>query len=159
MKGKLVTVLIVIVSAVLLGSTLVFSKGNSQTNNANKDLNNETPVARNLNIDSSSKNNNIEDDATINFEGINGEQIYNIFKGPNANEIIGLLDRFNNDSDRVVVTSDGEILNGQIDLINNDSEKIMIDTATDSKGITVHDLKALIEVHKDEINELADKNN
>lgn len=157
MKAKIVGVLVVTVSAVLLGTSFVFSRDTSQTKDADKASATENTVTEDSRVDSSSKSNTIEDDYIVDFEDTDGEQLYTIFKDANAADIISLLDQFNKDSDRVVVTSDGEVLNGKFGIKNIGSDEINIDTATDPNGITVYNLKALIEAHKDEINELANK--
>ncbi|ALS01800.1 hypothetical protein ATZ33_10560 [Enterococcus silesiacus] len=158
MKGKIVGFLVVTVSTVLLGSTFVLSKDNAYTKSSDKVMISEEASNINSSSDSVPESSSIEEnDSIVDFKNINGEQLYNTFKGPNASEIVNLLDQFHDDSDRVVVTSYGEVLSGQIDFKAEGSNKRKIDTSTYPKGITIYDLKVLIEIHKDEINELSEK--
>ncbi|MGG5342335.1 hypothetical protein [Enterococcus sp. AZ192] len=157
MKRKSIGILAVSVSIVLLGLTFVFSKNISQSKGMDKVLTSEEKLNINSEVDSSTISSTVEEESIVDFKGMNGEQIYNIFKGHTAKETVDLLDEFNEDSDRIVVTSLGEVLKGVIDFKTENSNIRKIDTTTDPHGITVHELKALIEAHKEEINALANK--
>lgn len=157
MKRKSIGILAVSVSIVLLGLTFVFSKNISQSKDLDEVLTSAEKLNINSEVDSSAISSTVEEESIVDFKGINGEQIYNIFKDHTAMEIVDLLDEFNEDSDRIVVTSSGEVLNGVIDFKTKNSSNRKIDTTNDPQGITVHELKALIEAHKEEINELANK--
>jgi hypothetical protein len=151
MKNKMLGIFVITSLTVIFGSTFSFGENSLKTKNTNSILN------KNSNIHSSSTATQTKERSSIiNFEDIDGETLYKAFNGLNADEIIELLNTYNQDSDRIVVTSDGEILKGQIDMKNKNSNEIRIDTDTDPDSLTVKELKLSIENYKDEINELAE---
>ncbi|WP_086350911.1 hypothetical protein [Candidatus Enterococcus clewellii] len=148
MKIKVLGALVVI-----LGLVFIFNESILQTKDVDKVLAKEQPVMEQMTISSSDVTD--ESSPIVNFENLDGEALYNVFNGPNVAEIIDLLNMYNDDLDRVVVTTDGEIMTGQFDLKNGNSDKIRIDADTDPNSLTILELKELVEAHQDEINELA----
>lgn len=152
MKIKVFSALVVI-----LGLVFIFNESILQTKDVDKvsakeqELEEKTIISSSNIIDTTN-----ESSPVVNFENIDGETLYNVFGGPNAGEIIELLNMYNDDSDRVVVTTDGEILKGQVDLKNGNSDEIRIDTETDPNSLTITNLKKIVEKYQEEINELAE---
>lgn len=94
------------------------------------------------------------DSFSINLKNADAKKIYETFKGPNTDEIIALLEMDHDDSDRILVSPDGTILTGQI----GDENGRKVDSNTDKNSITVKELKDLVLLHKEEIDELAAQN-
>ncbi|WP_086313779.1 hypothetical protein A5821_001316 [Enterococcus sp. 7F3_DIV0205] len=92
---------------------------------------------------------------SIDLKNADAETIYNTFNGPNADSIIDLLEMDRDDSDRILVLPDGTILSGQVIIDENGTE---VDSNTDKNSITVKELKDLILLNKQKIDELAAQN-
>lgn len=92
---------------------------------------------------------------SIDLKNAGAEKIYETFNGPNADEIITLLEMDRDDSDRILVSPDGTILSGQATIDENGTK---VDSDTDKNGITVKALKDLVLEHKEKIDELATQN-
>lgn len=95
------------------------------------------------------------DSFSINLKNADAKKIYETFKGPNADEIIALLEMDHDDSDRILVSPDGTILSGQATIDENGTK---VDSNTDKNSITVKELKDLVLLHKQQIDELAAQN-
>lgn len=95
------------------------------------------------------------DSFSINLKNADAKKIYDTFKGPNADEIIALLEMDHDDSDRILVSPDGTILTGEI----GDENGTKVDSNTDKNSITVKELKDLVLLNKQKIDELAAQNN
>ncbi|ALR99978.1 hypothetical protein ATZ33_00845 [Enterococcus silesiacus] len=93
---------------------------------------------------------------SIDLKSAGAEKIYETFNGPNADEIITLLEMDRDDSDRILVSPDGTILSGQATIDENGTK---VDSNTDKNSITVKELKDLVLEHKEKIDELAAQNN
>ena len=94
------------------------------------------------------------DSFSIDLRNADAKKIYETFKGPNADEIITLLEMDHEDSDRILVSPDGTILSGQF----GDENGTKVDSNTDKNSITVKELKDLVLLHKEKIDELAAQN-
>lgn len=81
--------------------------------------------------------------------------IYKTFNGSNADKIISLLEMNRDDSDRILVSKNGTIVAEQIGIDENGTQ---VDSNTDKNSITVKELKDLILLHKQKIDELAAQN-
>lgn len=89
---------------------------------------------------------------SIDLKNADAETIYGTFNGSNAESIIALLEMDHVDSDRILVSADGTILKGQAIIDENGTE---VDSNTDKHGITIKELRDLILLHKEKIDELA----
>lgn len=94
------------------------------------------------------------DSLSIDLKNAGAKKIYETFNGPNADEIIALLEMDHDDSDRILVITDGTILTGQV----SDENGTEIDSNTDKNSLTVKELKDLVLLNKQKIDELATQN-
>jgi hypothetical protein len=92
---------------------------------------------------------------SIDLKNADAETIYKTFNGSNADSIINLLEMNHDDSDRILVSPDGTILSGQIIIDENGTE---VDSNTDKNSITIKELKDVVLLHKQKIDELAAQN-
>ena len=92
---------------------------------------------------------------SIDLKNADAETIYKTFNGPNADEIISLVEMDHDDSDRILVSKDGTIVAGQIGIDENGTK---VDSNTDKNSITVEELKDLVILHKQRIDELSAQN-
>ncbi|MGM0218067.1 hypothetical protein [Enterococcus sp. AZ126] len=92
---------------------------------------------------------------SVDLKNADAKKIYETFNGPNTDSIIDLLEMSHDDSDRILVSSDGLILSGQATIDENGTK---VDSKTDKNSITVKELKDIVLSHKQKIDELADQN-
>ncbi|PZL74236.1 hypothetical protein CI088_07235 [Enterococcus plantarum] len=151
-KGYLVSLLLLLIISCV--TVTACNKTKDQTQNSeetklkNQALSKETIESSNKKL---SKRN--ADSFSLDLKNASAERLYETFNGSNADEIIALLEMNHDDSDRILVTTDGTILTGQL----GDENGRKVDTNTDKNSITVKELKDLVLKHKEKIDELAAK--
>lgn len=147
--GLSLLLLISFVTFAIYNKTKAQTQNSEETNLKNDALNKKTVERSNK---KSSKSNT--DSFSIDLKNAGAEKIYETFKGADAQEIITLLEMDHNDSDKILVSSDGTILKGKF----GDENGNEVDTFTDKNSITVKELKDLVLKHKEKIDELAAQN-
>lgn len=151
-KGYLVSLLLLLiiscVTVTACNKTKAQTQNSEETKLKNQALSKETIESSNKKL---SKRN--ADSFSLDLKNASAERLYETFNGPNADEIIALLEMNHDDSDRILVTTDGTILTGQL----GDENGRKVDTNTDKNSITVKELKDLVLKHKEKIDELAAK--
>lgn len=152
-KGYLVSLLLLLiiscVTVTACNKTKAQTQNSGETKLKNQALSKETIESSNKKL---SKRN--ADSFSLDLKNASAERLYETFNGPNADEIITLLEMDHDDSDRILVATDGTILTGQI----GDENGRKVDSNTDKNSITVKELKDLILLHKEEIDELSAQN-
>lgn len=151
-KGYLVCLLLLLIISCVTVTACNKTKAQTQNSEAtklkNQALSKETIESSNKKL---SKRN--ADSFSLDLKNASAERLYETFNGPNADEIIALLEMDHDDSDRILVTTDGTIITGQI----RDENGRNVDSNTDKNSITVKELKDLVLKHKEKIDELAAK--
>lgn len=151
-KGYLVSLLLLLIISCVTVTACNKTKAQTQNSEAtklkNQALSKETIESSNKKL---SKRN--ADSFSLDLKNASAERLYETFNGPNADETIALLEMDHDDSDRILVTTDGTILTGQL----GDENDRKVDSNTDKNSITVKELKDLVLKHKEKIDELAAK--
>ncbi|MEI5995109.1 hypothetical protein [Candidatus Enterococcus mansonii] len=92
---------------------------------------------------------------SIDLKNADAETIYKTFNESNADSIIGRFEMYHDDSERILVSPDGTILSGQVIIDEYGTE---VDSNTDKNSISIKELKDLVLLHKQKIDELATQN-
>lgn len=133
----------------------VYNKTKAQTQNSEETkLKNQAVGKEKIEPSNKKLSKSNADSLSIDLKNAGAEKIYETFNGPNADEIITLLEMDHDDSDRILVTTDGTILTGKV----SDENGTEIDSNTDKNSITVKELKDLVLLNKQKIDELATQN-
>ncbi|WP_429950552.1 hypothetical protein IGJ55_001009 [Enterococcus sp. AZ170] len=152
-KGYLVNLLLLLIISCV--TVTACNKTKAQTQNSEKTkLKSQAPDKETVEPSNKKLSKSNEDSLSIDLKNADAKKIYETFNGPNADDIITLLEMDHDDSDRILVTTDGTILTGQI----GDENGRKVDSNTDKNSITVKELKDLILLHKEEIDKLAVQN-
>ncbi|MBO0440670.1 hypothetical protein [Candidatus Enterococcus ikei] len=148
--SALLLLLVSIATFTIYNQTKVHSQKTEETKLKKQETDKKT-----MKLSNKKANEQKADAYSIDLKNADAEKIYNAFKGPNADSIINLLEMDKDDSDRILVTTDGTILKGKVGIDESGTE---VDTNTDKNSITVKELKNLVLLHKQKIDELASQN-
>ncbi|MGX7244394.1 hypothetical protein ACWOC1_06040 [Enterococcus quebecensis] len=155
MKKKVYLVSFLLLLLASFATVTIYNKTKEHSQNSEETKHkNQVIDKEKMKIAQKKNNERTRDSFSVDLKNADAEKIFKIFNGPNADEIINLLE-MNNDSDRVLVASDGTISKGKMFVGENQVE---IDSDTDKNGITIKELKELIQLHKEKIDELAIQN-
>ncbi len=151
-KGYLVCLLLLLIISCVTVTACNKTKAQTQNSEATK-LKNQALSKETIESSNKKLGKRNADSFSLDLKNASAERLYETFNGPNADEIIALLEMDHDDSDRILVTTDGTIITGQI----RDENGRKVDSNTDKNSITVKELKDLVLKHKEKIDELAAK--
>ncbi|EOH92896.1 hypothetical protein UAW_02937 [Enterococcus haemoperoxidus ATCC BAA-382] len=132
----------------------IYTKTSDTQNSEETKRTNQVIAKETLEASKKKSNERKVDTFSIDLKNADAKKIYETFKDSNVDDIITLLEMDHDDSDRILVSPDGTILTGQI----GDENGRKVDSNTDKNSITVKELKDLVLLHKEEIDELAAQN-
>ena len=155
MKKRVYLVSLALILLISFVTVTVYNKTKAQSQNSEETkLKNQVSGKEKIERSTKKLSKRNADSFSIDIKNADAKEIYEIFKGPNADEIIALLEMDHEDSDRILVSPDGTILSGQV----GDENGTKVDSNTDKNSITVKELKDLVLLHKEKIDELAAQN-